>query len=240
MAHGAGGSLVRGRLLGRPNRFLGEVELEDGRIVEAHIGDRGRLEDILYEGAEVHLAPSSNAARRTAFSLVLARCRPLMLNGPAVLTTIQPGLAGRWVEAAIGAGALPGVPRSSVLRREVRVATSRLDIEARPPRGEPILIEVKTAVAAAGTTALFPDAPSERARRHTRLLADLAGKGQHTMIVFVAPREDVREIRPHPVDPEFARCLREAKRQGVMLRGLGFRVELDGLYATGALPIVLS
>ena len=45
-------------LLARPNRFLVIVELEqDGRQIEAHCTDSGRLEDILVAGCRVLVVP---------------------------------------------------------------------------------------------------------------------------------------------------------------------------------------
>lgn len=232
------GPLLPGRLLSRPNRFLGRVALLDGRVVEAHIADRGRLEGILVPGAEVHLATApEGGARRTAFTLLLVRCPPLSPERPAVLSMLAPALAPRLVESLIAASLLRGVAPRAIIRRELTVLDSRFDLQATPPRGRPLLIEVKTVVAAAGRAALFPDAPSERATRHTRTLARLARRGERAMIVFVVPRADVAEVRPHPVDPVFARALSRARAAGVELRAVAFEVRLDGLRYDGPRPV---
>jgi sugar fermentation stimulation protein A len=234
------GKLVRGVFVARPNRFLGRVSLADGRTVEAHIGDRGRLEQILAPGVEVHLvAAPEGAARRTAYSLLLVRTPALGTADRSVLVMITPGQSSRLVEALIAAGKLRGVPRRAIVRREVRALDSRFDLEATPPEDARILIEVKTAGAAAGRAALFPDAPSERARRHAHTLAKLARQGERAMIVFVTSRHDAAEIRPHPVDPEFASALARAREAGVELRGAAFRAEIDGLHYDGPRPVRL-
>lgn len=62
--------LIQGRFIERPNRFLGRVEVAEG-MVEAFVADPGRLEELLYPGAEVYLASSHSKqkGRRTCFDL---------------------------------------------------------------------------------------------------------------------------------------------------------------------------
>lgn len=71
------GDLHLGTLVSRPNRFLAVVNV-NGKIVEAHVSDPGRLEELLFSGNKVmvrHINPNSEAkksARKTAYDLVLA------------------------------------------------------------------------------------------------------------------------------------------------------------------------
>lgn len=232
MPHKWPGALVRGRLLERPNRFLGIVELGDGSVVEAHIADRGRLEAILFPGAEVHLARVTGAKRRTAFTLLLAR-------SGEVLVCIDPAGANRLVGVLLERGLLDLPPYVS-FRQEVKVERSRFDFGLELEGGGRLLLEVKSAGASDGEAALFPDAPSERAARHCLELAELARQGEAAAIVMVAQRGDARAIRPHPVDPVFAAALAAAKDAGVLLRGVGFDVGLGGFEYLGPLPILVD
>lgn len=238
--HRLPGALVPGRLRARPNRFLGVVELADGGVVEAHIADRGRLEAILFPGAEVWVVPSASPTRRTAYSLVCARCPSLDgLAGGGPLACLDPAGANRLVRALLEAGAIEGLPRVFGLRQEVRVGASRFDFALETERGR-LLLEVKSVAVARGRAALFPDAPSARAARHCRELAALAAAGEAAAIVLVAQRADVAEIRPHPVDPDFARALEEARRAGVLLRGVAFDVSVEGFRFAGMRPVIPS
>lgn len=71
------GDLHLGTLVSRPNRFLAVVNV-NGKIVEAHVSDPGRLEELLFSGNKVmvrHINPHSEAkksTRKTAYDLVLA------------------------------------------------------------------------------------------------------------------------------------------------------------------------
>lgn len=233
------GPLERGVLVDRPNRFLGRVERADGTVVEAHIGDRGRLTDILYPGAEVYLAPApEGGTRRTAYTLLCVRCPSLTGRAPGPLTCLDPAGANRLVRALLEEGRIEGIPAFTSLRQEVRSGDSRFDFSLELVDGQRMWVEVKSVAVAAGRAALFPDAPSERASRHCRHLAERVQRGEKAAIVLVAQRADVEEIRPHPVDPEFARALSEAAEAGVSLHGVAFEVDLDGFHFRGGRPVI--
>lgn len=227
--HRRGAPTIPGVLLERPNRFLGIVRLQDGSVVEAHIADRGRLEQVLAPGAEVRLAPASGAKRRTAFSLLLAR-------SGEVWTCVDPAGANYLVRALLEAGR-PPLPVPRAIRQEVRSGQSRFDFSLDLGDGETLWVEVKSAGVAEDGVGLFPDAPSVRAARHCRELAALSAQGQPGMIVLVAQRADAQAIAPHPVDPDFAVALAEAKAAGVRVLGVGFAVEERGFLYRGELPV---
>lgn len=237
--HRRAGPLIRCTLLERPNRFLGIVQLPDGEVVEAHIGDRGRLEEILFPGAEVYVAPASGPGRRTAFTLLCARCPPLGGAPLGPLGCLDPAGANRLVRVLLEERQL-SLPAYEGIRAEVKAGSSRFDFALDLGSGERLLLEVKSVAVARGRAALFPDAPSERAARHCRELAELARAGGASAIVLVAQRSDVEEIRPHPVDPDFARALAEASDAGVLLRGVAFEVGLEGFRYAGERPVVVE
>ncbi len=230
--HRRGGELIPATFLDRPNRFLGIVRLPDGREAEAHIGDRGRLEGVLGPGAEVLLSEAASPTRRTAFSVVCAR------TPEGVLVSVDPANANRLVRALLEARLLDLPPYESITP-EVRLGASRIDFGLDLPDGERLWLEVKSAGAAAGDLALFPDAPSERAARHCQALAEEARAGRAAAIVLVAQRGDARAVGPHPVDPHFAAALADAADAGVLLRGAAFAVELEGFRFLGPIPVRL-
>src|SRR4051812_2570759 len=68
---GSGGALVEATFLSRPNRFLVNAEL-NGTVVQAHVADRGRLNETLLPGVRLLLACHAGAHRKTAFQAVAA------------------------------------------------------------------------------------------------------------------------------------------------------------------------
>ncbi len=86
-------------------------------------------------------------------------------------------------------------------------------------------MEVKSVSFVDAKVGKFPDAPTERGRRHLMELIDLKKKGYRAAVVFVSPRSDARSITSNDeIDPEFGECLRKAKQAGVELYGYNCRV----------------
>ena len=56
--------MERGVFLGRPNRFVAEVELH-GETVRCHVKNTGRLKELLVSGAGVWLQHCEKAERKT-------------------------------------------------------------------------------------------------------------------------------------------------------------------------------
>jgi sugar fermentation stimulation protein A len=130
-------------MIARPNRFLAVVDLPSGERVRAHVGDRGRLEGILFPGAEVWLAPAAaGTARSTAYTVACARCPPLDGAGPGPIGALDPAGANRLVRALLEARALRGLPPYGEIRAEFAVGHSRFDFALGRPDGSRLLLEV--------------------------------------------------------------------------------------------------
>jgi sugar fermentation stimulation protein A len=198
-------------------------------MVEAHVPDRGRCLDLLVPGREVALVAASGPLRRTAFTCLLAR------SSSGTWVSLDPAGAPRLVEEALRLNLLPGLEGKLVVRREVTVGKSRIDLLL---TGE-MLCEVKSVGAAKDGLALFPDAPTERGVRHVRLLTRLA-RTRPCAIVLCAQRVDVRAIAPdEAIDPEFAKALRKASRSGVSISGLRCSATLAGMQPLNSVPVIL-
>jgi len=228
------GPLLPARFVDRPNRFLVVARLR-GRRVLAACRDPGRLDHLLGPEVELRLArarPSAGGAgRRTAYDVALVRHR-------AGWTSLVPVLANRILEAAIVAGAAPGLRGVRVLGREVTHGESRLDfLLAR--RGRRVLAEVKSVGLVVDGCALFPDAPTARGARHLRHLARHVRGGGAALLVFVAQRSDARRVAPYrAIDPDFADALEEARRAGVGLLAYNCDVSPAGCRLRERIPVV--
>jgi sugar fermentation stimulation protein A len=215
-------------LVARPNRFLALCQTENG-LVEAHVADRGRCLDLLVPGREVALVAAEGPLRRTRFTCLLAR------SSTGAWVSLDPAGAPRLVEEALRLGMLRALEGLLVVRREVTVGASRIDLLL----SSDVLCEVKSVGAARDGVALFPDAPTERGLRHVRLLTRLARK-RRCAIVLCAQRTDVYAIEPdEEIDPDFARALRRAALSGVIVAGLRCAATLAGMKPLGEVPVVL-
>jgi sugar fermentation stimulation protein A len=226
------GRAFKALLVDRPNRFLALCRTESGlpsALIEAHVPDRGRCLDLLVPGREVALVAAEGPLRRTKFTCLLAR------SSTGTWVSLDPAGAPRLVQEALRLELLPSLKGLQVVRREVTVGESRIDLLL---TGE-VLCEVKSVGAARDGIALFPDAPTERGVRHLQLLTKLAKK-QRCAIVLVAQRTDVRAIAPdEAIDPDFAQALRKASRQGVIIAGLRCAATLAGMKPLSAVPVLL-
>jgi sugar fermentation stimulation protein A len=115
----------------------------------------------------------------------------------------------------------------------------RFDFRRRRPCGC-CYLEVKSVTLVEGGCALFPDAPTERGRRHVEELARRARRGVHAAVVFVIQREDAKAFSPNvPADPELARALRQARGAGVELLAYRCFVPTEEILLAHTVPVRL-
>lgn len=117
----------------------------------------------------------------------------------------------------------------------------RLDFRLDNGASEPGWIEIKSVTWCEEGVGYFPDAPTERGRRHLQELKDLRERGQETYVVLVSMRSDIELIRPgRSVDPDFADALREARDAGVELIGVETSVDDRSVRFTGTIPVEID
>ena len=207
---------LRAVFLTRPNRFIVRAMLPDAGEVEAYMPNPGRLRELLLPGATVLLARSAGKQ-----PFVVAGVER---DGEAVMlhTHWNNLVARRLLEARL----IPGLEQARVLRAEVPVGRSRFDFLLEDDRGE-LLLEVKSCTLFGNGVAMFPDAVTERGRRHLEELASLARAGRRCAVLFVVHTSRVRSFQPdYHTDPEFAQTL-AAVRRGVRIIPAAVRWNAD-------------
>lgn len=253
------GSLHEARFLERPNRFIVVAEL-DGERVRAHCPNPGRLGEFLHEGTPYRLRkrPDATPDQATRYSVLAAVDPRFHVDSDLSLGQAPPAdersfddgawvvldtqLANPLVADALESGRLRDVFEGYAGHtREPAAGEGRLDLAVDADAGR-TLVEVKsvTLIGNDGETALFPDAPTERGRRHVRELAERAREGHPVALVLVAMREDAASIAPNTfTDPAFADALADAREAGVEL--VGARASLgDSIALDARIPVVLG
>ena len=204
----------------RDNRFSASVRLLTGEKAAAYVPTTGRLTGALRPGCRAWLAPSSNPKRKTRFTLVLTEL------GNGGLCSVNAAMANELVAEALRDGNLDAFHYVRV-EREVTFGRSRLDFRLLQ-EDEACWIEVKSVTYAEDGLGKFPDAPTDRGRKHLGELAKLAARGDRASAVFVAQREDAVRFAPfESVDPEFSKTLREVHRAGVEVHAYRCDVSLE-------------
>lgn len=211
-----GECIVDGIFLERPNRYLARVEIE-GKEVLAHVPDPGRLPGLMIPGRRVRLIYNPGPKRKTDHTLALVR------HG-SIWVSVYPVFANRLVGQALGRNKLSCLAGYESFRAEVKVGASRLDFKLEYPEG-PAYVEVKSVSLVEKGVGKFPDAPTERGRKHLKELISLKQKGCRCAVLFVSQRSDTISITSNDaIDPEFGEWLRKAHKEGVELYGYNCRV----------------
>ena len=221
------GPLAPARLVDRPNRFLVRAR-RDGSVVEAHLPNPGRLEELLVPGRRLRLRPAARPGRKTDWTALLVET-PAGEGWVSLDTT----LPNRLIERALRRRWIEELQSWSPSGREVTLGDSRLDFVLERG-GRRMALEVKSVSLVRGGTGRFPDAVTARGTRHLRELEELAGRGGWSAaVLFVAQRSDVeRVVADREIDPDFAEALARARSAGV--RALARRCRIgDGVVELG-------
>jgi len=189
-----------------------EVEL-DGEIVKAHLPNTGRCKELLINGATVYLKPSDNPNRKTKYSLYFVEN-----NGALVAMFSQE--ANKIVFDAIKRGKIKELSSYSILESEKSIGNSRIDIYLANEDSNNIVdetyIEVKSVTLIKDGVAQFPDAPTERGRKHLEELISLKKEGIRSVVFFLVEHPNGNSFRPNwENDPKFSETLNKAYDEGV-------------------------
>lgn len=215
----------------RLNRFLGEVEIDGGRAL-CFIPNPGRMEELLRGGGRVYLLERPSERRKTRYDLVL-------VDLAGTLVSVDSRVPNRVVAEAIEEQRLPEFRGLRIERREPVFEDSRLDFLLSGGSG-PLLLEVKSCTLVEDGVGLFPDAPTDRGRRHLRALMR-ARKAGRAAVFFLIQRGDAGVFQPNGrTDPRFAETLREAAAGGVEVYAYNVNVSLRGVTIHRRVPVRLS
>ncbi len=229
--------LIPATLIRRYKRFLADVRLETGEDITVHTPNTGRMLGLTGPGSRIWLRDSQNPKRKYRYSWVMASADTGILVGVDTL------LANRLVVEGIESGRIAELQGYAGLQTEVGYGSENSRIDILLQNGdEACYVEVKnvTAMLEPGT-AVFPDAVSERGRKHLRELTLMKQQGARAVIFFCVSREDARLFCPaDEIDPEYGRSLRQAAAAGVEILAYRARVSAAEMLLHTRLPVELS
>jgi sugar fermentation stimulation protein A len=133
----------------------------------------------------------------------------------------------------------------TVIEREVRVPMtawgiqSRIDFRLWDAQCQPCWIEVKSATLVEEHIARFPDAVTERGRRHLLELIHLRAQGERTVVLFIVQRPDADCVVPKwETDPEFGTTLASARAAGVELYAYTCTLTTTAIELAQPIPVI--
>ncbi len=223
-----------GILIRRYQRFLADVELEDGTVVTAHCPNSGSMKGCAVPGSPVLVSLAANPHRKCRFTWEL-----VFANGQWV--GINTALPNRLVREGIEDGTVMELQGYERIRNEVPYGErSRIDLLLEGALGH-CFVEVKNVTLVEGTVALFPDAVTTRGQRHLRELMRVVREGGRGVIFFTVQRGDGEAVAPaDTIDPEYGRLLRQAVASGVEALAYSAHVTPQAISLDRRLPVLLS
>ncbi len=190
-------------------------------------------------GAPVQLSHSASPSRKLPWTLE----RVDMGSGWVGVNTARPNQV---LAEAIAAGRVSPLAGYGGLRRELPFAPDglppgRLDIALTDGARPDALVEVKNVTLLDGSCLRFPDAVSERARKHLDLLVAAVSSGLRGVILFAANRPEADRVGPAwSVDPAYGHRLLEAVEAGVEALAVRLIHGINGIDVGDEVPVDLT
>ncbi len=206
------GATLKARFIDRPNQFLVRCHLPGAGNVKAFLPNPGRMWELLLPGATLLLrnAESTSLRPRSKRKTKLTVQAVEQDGAPIFLDT---HLANQVAQFLIEEGRIPGLAGFEVIRREVPLGHSRFDFLLGDNRRK-LYLEVKSCTMFGNDVAMFPDAGTERGRRHLVELSELKRRGVTGAVLFLVHTPRARWFMPdYHTDLAFAQTFLEARKK---------------------------
>ncbi len=227
------GDLLEGIFVKRINRFIAHIYIKN-KIEEVHVANTGRMRELLVNGARVIVRNVDNPNRKTKYDLVM-----VYKNGTLVL--IDSKMPNILLEKALQEELLEDFEKYDYVKREVSYGNSRFDI-ALSNSNENVLIECKcVTLVKDNNLASFPDAPTDRGRKHIYELIRAKEQGYRAVVFFVIQRDDAKSFTPNrDMDFQFADAVKEAYQKGVEFYAYICNVTLNEIEIKEKIPFIIN
>jgi len=197
----------------RLNRFVVEIKDHNGKTARACINNTGRLEGYLEKG-KTGFCIRNKPGMKTDYRLFSIKINE------EFSTIIDTNMQMRAFEKTLELGVVPWLKNCRCVKRNVRLGKSVIDYLIKCDEKE-IYLEVKSAVKRKNIFAMYPDAPSERGRKHIIELKNAIKKEKNAMVVFISSLPNVKAFKPsEEIDPMLNEILKTAYKNGLKINSL--------------------
>jgi sugar fermentation stimulation protein A len=211
------GRTLRGIFKERPNRFLAFVRVQN-MILPSFLPNPGRMHELLTPGTEVVLREVLKENRKTDYDLI-----GVLYNGQMV--SVDSRVPNKLVLEALKNRDIKELSEYNTIKPEYGYGHTRFDFFLANEQGR-CLLEVKSCTLVKDGVAMFPDAKTERGRRHVTDLVKAKKEGYRACVLFIVQRTDANVFAPNDeTDPEFGKVLRDAALEGVEV--YAYKVEIS-------------
>ena len=215
----------------RINRFQAYV-YKDNKEIMVHVPNTGRCKEILVSGATVILREENNPTRKTKYDLIGGYKGERFIN-------IDSQIPNRVVEEALKLEKIKELSRYNIIQREKTFGNSRFDFRLSNNSDE-YYLEVKGVTLEENGKTMFPDAPTERGRKHLIELVEVMKSGRGAGVLFLIQMEGVDYFMPHDeMDKDSGEALRYAKSNGVDVFAYDCKVGENFIMMNNKVKVVL-
>jgi sugar fermentation stimulation protein A len=202
--------------IARPNRFIVSC-IHKGRIITAYLPNPGRLWELLQKNKTIYITKTAHSQeRRTDYTVVAVE-----KNGvPVFLHTHHTNTVVKWL---IEKQAISGLEDYSIEKPEFTIGRSRFDFLLKKGNDR-MLLEVKSCTLFHDSMAMFPDAVTDRGRRH---ITEIAASSYYGGVLFAVHSNSIKYFLPeYHIDPEFSKTL-HAFRNNIFIKAVSVTWEND-------------
>ncbi|MDT7876228.1 MAG: DNA/RNA nuclease SfsA [Sulfolobaceae archaeon] len=198
----------------RLNRFT--VLTKSGKL--CHLHDPGRLQELIFEGNRILVRKGSGKKTQC---WVTASWHPIA-NWVITDSSIHSQIARKFLPQNV--------------KSEVKVGNSRIDFEFNNT-----FVEVKGCTLVKGGKALFPDAPTERGRKHLEELINLKKMGYNAKVLILVMRDDAVCFSPNwETDKKFSEAFKRAYHEGVGVEVKVLKLIDNKIYYIRDIPLCID
>jgi sugar fermentation stimulation protein A len=218
--------------ISRPNRFQAYVKLNDKELM-VHVPNTGRCREILIPGTTVLLREELNPTRKTLYDLIAGYKDNNLIN-------IDSQIPNKVVEEALKDRKIESLRKYKIIQREKTFGNSRFDFKLSNDKGEEYYLEVKGVTLELDGKSTFPDAPTERGRKHLLELIEAKKLGFGAGVLFLIQMSGISVFSPNDeMDGAFGKALRLAFKNDVDIFAYECEVGEDFITLSKSVEIVL-
>ncbi len=212
----------------RPNRFQAYVNLNGEEII-VHVPNTGRCKEILIPGSTVLLREELNPTRKTLYDLIAGYKDNKIIN-------IDSQIPNKVVEEALKDKKIKNLVRYNIIQREKTFGNSRFDFKLSNDMDEEYYLEVKGVTFEVDGETKFPDAPTERGRKHLLELIEAKKRGYGAGVLFLIQMSNIKKFSTYDdMDVAFGEALRLAFENGVDI--FAYECEVGEKFITLSNPV---
>lgn len=229
--------LIEGRLIKRYKRFLSDIQLPNGDVVVAHCPNTGSMKRCQQDDARVWLSKSDNPKRKLGFTWELVEI------DREHLACINTGYPNKLVGEAIRNGVVKELLGYTEQKAEVKYGEkSRIDWLLTGSDGQKCYVEVKNVtLLEEDGKGYFPDAVTERGRKHLHELAKMVEEGHRAVLFFCVSHTGIDSVAPAAhIDEKYALAFAEVLKKGVEVLAYKVDITTKKMVVNYSVPVVPS